>query len=475
VAFTYDSAHQRIKQVIGGGSPSTTYYLNAMGAQSEKFLAGSTTTWHDYIYAAGQLVAEHFNTGGTISVLYAVDDHLRSTSSVTNASASVTERDSYDAWGRRRNANGTDDPTCSLTSAVGRGYTGHEMMDAVCLVNANARIYDPTIGRFMSADSIVSDPFYGQSFNRYAYVNNNPLNANDPSGHQSKDDIRAAPPKPPQQDGYPDPTTNDCLCGGSRFAGGDPSTPIYNGDWLGFMNGGVLGSIGGGFFASGGGGAGLGGHFVWTGGSYSQGGIPETIVIWAANIWVPSTAPLGWASYGGQGYGYSEPGVRRGTNGGNGTGFWSGGLLPHGFGVIGGANIDAGAYMAGGSAQFAYGAGYFSKSSFQTFMSDGDVAYIGPFSAAYPSQSGSPTVVGLFAGAGGGVFVTNATDASQLAGSFHTLTINGGAGLSIPSAQLAYGHDATGDFIWEFSIQAGPGVGVSGSGYDTTTAVPWHW
>ncbi|MBU6297683.1 MAG: VCBS repeat-containing protein, partial [Alphaproteobacteria bacterium] len=72
VAFTYDSGHQRITQTIGGSSPSTTTYLYALGAVSEKFIAGSTTTWHDYIYADGEMVAEHFNTGGTSSVLYAV-------------------------------------------------------------------------------------------------------------------------------------------------------------------------------------------------------------------------------------------------------------------------------------------------------------------------------------------------------------------------------------------------------------------
>ena len=189
VAFSYDSAHARIKQAIGGASPSTTYYLNALGARSEKFVAGTTTTWRDYIYAAGQLVAEHFNTAGTITMRYAVDDHLGSVSSVADETAAVTERLSYDAWGKRRNAGGTDNTACSITSAIGRGFTGHEMMDAVCLINANARIYDPTLGRFMSADTMVPNPFDGQSFNRYAYVLNNPMRYIDPTGHDSVETV----------------------------------------------------------------------------------------------------------------------------------------------------------------------------------------------------------------------------------------------------------------------------------------------
>ena len=110
-------------------------------------------------------------------------DHLGSVAVVTNASGTVIERDSYNALrmasgvlrskrstgafrspvanrssrGRRRNSNGTDNTSCSITSGTTRGYTGHEEMDGICEVNANARIYDPTIGRFMSADTIIPE------------------------------------------------------------------------------------------------------------------------------------------------------------------------------------------------------------------------------------------------------------------------------------------------------------------------------
>jgi hypothetical protein len=46
----------------------------------------------------------------------------------------------------------------------------------------NGRIYDPTIGRFMSADPFIQAPYELQSHNRYAYVMNNPLLYTDPSG-----------------------------------------------------------------------------------------------------------------------------------------------------------------------------------------------------------------------------------------------------------------------------------------------------
>ncbi len=82
---------------------------------------------------------------------------------VTDGTAAVTARESFDAWGKQRNEDGTDDATCSngLTSPTTRGFTSQEEIAALCLVNLNARIYDPTIGRFMAADTIVPDPYDG--------------------------------------------------------------------------------------------------------------------------------------------------------------------------------------------------------------------------------------------------------------------------------------------------------------------------
>ena len=47
----------------------------------------------------------------------------------------------------------------------------------------NARWYDPALGRFISADTLVPSPSNPQDFNRYSYVRNNPLRFTDPTGH----------------------------------------------------------------------------------------------------------------------------------------------------------------------------------------------------------------------------------------------------------------------------------------------------
>jgi len=46
----------------------------------------------------------------------------------------------------------------------------------------NGRVYEPTLGRFLTADPYVTEPLDSQGFNRYSYVNNNPLSFTDPSG-----------------------------------------------------------------------------------------------------------------------------------------------------------------------------------------------------------------------------------------------------------------------------------------------------
>ncbi len=109
-------------------------------------------------------------------------DHLGSIVAVTDSSGQTLAEYAYDAWGKRRNAQtwgaGSIGPF-----ETDRGFTGHEMLDNVELVHMNGRIYDPVISLFLSADPFIQSPYNLQSYNRYAYVVNNPLTFNDPSGY----------------------------------------------------------------------------------------------------------------------------------------------------------------------------------------------------------------------------------------------------------------------------------------------------
>ena len=62
-------------------------------------------------------------------------------------------------------------------------YTGQIEDDSTGLQFFNARYYSGSLGRFISADTIVPGDYNPQAWNRYAYAFNNPVRYTDPSGH----------------------------------------------------------------------------------------------------------------------------------------------------------------------------------------------------------------------------------------------------------------------------------------------------
>ena len=113
---------------------------------------------------------------------------------VMTADGELLERYVYDPWGKVAQADSTGyvvDTLCVnpwggggfWSKIVGsHGYTGHEHIVGCGLINANARIYDPFLGRFLSPDPLIQDPASTQNFNRYAYCLNNPLKYTDEDG-----------------------------------------------------------------------------------------------------------------------------------------------------------------------------------------------------------------------------------------------------------------------------------------------------
>jgi RHS repeat-associated protein len=122
------------------------------------------------------------NDGTTQNYLYLHRDYQGSIVAITNASGAVVEKRLFDAWGSIiKVQDGAGNALAGLT-ILDRGYTGHEHLQSVGLINMNGRIYDPKLHRFLQPDSNVQDPFNTQNYNRYGYVLNNPLKYTDPSG-----------------------------------------------------------------------------------------------------------------------------------------------------------------------------------------------------------------------------------------------------------------------------------------------------
>jgi len=102
-------------------------------------------------------------------------DHLGSASLTTNITGAVVSEMRYYPFGETRWVSGTL-PTDRL-------FTGQRAEAGIGLYDYNARMYSPSLGRFISADTIVPSVEYPQSLNRYSYVYNHPINLTDPSGH----------------------------------------------------------------------------------------------------------------------------------------------------------------------------------------------------------------------------------------------------------------------------------------------------
>lgn len=187
LAFYYGPEHQRIKQI--SSSQGTTYYLNPGnngGLLFEKDIKpDNSTEQRNYITAYGQVVAMVKLTNSTTwTTRYLHRDNLGSLTTVTDEAGAVIERLAYEPFGKRRFANGSADPNNTiLPQNTDRGFTNHEHLDELTLIHMNGRVYDPVAGRFMSADPYIQDPLNLQSYNRYAYVMNNPLGYTDPSGY----------------------------------------------------------------------------------------------------------------------------------------------------------------------------------------------------------------------------------------------------------------------------------------------------
>ena len=161
-SYVYDGDGNRVKAVVNS---TTSIYV---GAYYE--VTGGVVK--KYYYAGGMRVAE--NNGGVLHFL--LTDHLGSTAVTTSDTGVRVTELRYYPYGDSARYN----PGGQITTYR---FTGQRWDPGTGLYFYGARWYDPLIGRFIQADTIVPSPGDPQSLNRYSYVLNNPLKYNDPSGH----------------------------------------------------------------------------------------------------------------------------------------------------------------------------------------------------------------------------------------------------------------------------------------------------
>jgi RHS repeat-associated protein len=181
VTLDYDGDQRRVRKTAGD---DVTVYVGELYERTTNAATGAVE--HRYfVHGSERAVAVVTRSSDSTSqetTRYLHIDNLGSVETVTDESGSKpAEKRSYDAFGARRNPRWGEDPV-AFSSVTTRGFTGHEDDAELGLVNMKGRLFDPKVGRFLTADPIVSHPGFGQSWNPYSYVLNNPLAFTDPSG-----------------------------------------------------------------------------------------------------------------------------------------------------------------------------------------------------------------------------------------------------------------------------------------------------
>lgn len=196
LSFAYGPDRDRYMQTIRKGTQTETlHYIGKLFERLKK--SDGTFEFKNYLYAGGRMVAidtRYSDPAKADRLEYVHQDHLGSIDAVTSSTGMIVERSQYTPFGEQLAGVVWKDNIISQLNLniTRRGYTNHELLADVGLVHMNGRVYDPQLGRFLSADPHVQYPDDAQSYNRYSYVMNNPLSAVDPSGYFLKHLVQSA-------------------------------------------------------------------------------------------------------------------------------------------------------------------------------------------------------------------------------------------------------------------------------------------
>lgn len=194
IDFEYNSNNSRTAMYYGDLQPlknnrSYRKYYSADGLMEIKYKLSSPTAIEFVTYIGGDGYSAPLilkSNGTTQEFLYLHRDYQGSIVAISNSTGVVVEKRMFDVWGsliQYANSSGiTSVPTNSTIMLLDRGYTGHEHLLGVGLINMNGRVYDDKLHKFLQPDNNIQDPYNIQNFNRYGYGLNNPTKYTDQSG-----------------------------------------------------------------------------------------------------------------------------------------------------------------------------------------------------------------------------------------------------------------------------------------------------
>ncbi|MGG0792432.1 RHS repeat-associated core domain-containing protein [Brevibacillus laterosporus] len=169
--YTYDAEFVRTSMTWKG--KTTRYVVDQEEVFSRVLMElgedGSPKAY--YVYGQG-LIGREDAQGNYLSYHM---DMRGSTTMLSDWSGRVTDRYSYGVYGELEHDGTTSQPFC---------YNGRDgvMTDPNGLYYMRARYYHPGLKRFLNRDILAGDVTEGQTFNRFAYVNGDPVGFIDPLG-----------------------------------------------------------------------------------------------------------------------------------------------------------------------------------------------------------------------------------------------------------------------------------------------------
>ncbi|MBL8122747.1 MAG: RHS repeat-associated core domain-containing protein [Blastocatellia bacterium] len=167
------------------------YFYDGEGKRVKKhrYVGGVLTEVTVCVYSAGKLAAEYSTAtpSSNPTTSWTVTDQLGSPRVIVNSLGAVISRRDFMPFGEELDADETYRKTLQKygqTDSVRQQFTGYQKDEESGLDFAEARMYENRFGRFTAVDPLLasgkdSNP---QTFNRFVYVGNNPLNIIDPLG-----------------------------------------------------------------------------------------------------------------------------------------------------------------------------------------------------------------------------------------------------------------------------------------------------